>query len=655
MGLLSDSGPSGSSSSAGSPPGTRDLDAFPPLPGDSGCGAQPRRRHDKTAGPSAVDGGAIPANSATVSLTAMASTLIKPSDGAVKRSLGPDGCDATMMSKRSKSQDALVRKVKHFPDASHLSDCESSTPAPKRAVGWSIVPGRRGKNRSKGAHASTSKNPTASSSSGASSSRLSPEDAPLPDGEWDQAEAEEMEAITQRGDGDAQLEVSGKPPEIYVYDAASNHYEISKLLTAAVGYECHGKLVNKEEIIIYQMNDFKSYKIANALLAKEGLQSHTYPVKGNRPLKVLIRGLSKKTKLEDVRLWVDELGYHTRKAWRIGTTNLFVVVLAPCLAAEDIYQKRFLGGLKVHFEAYREPDIPRQCYRCQRYGHSSEYCTVQPRCLKCGKDHLTTTCKKSKDIPACCANCKGPHPANYRKCPDYKAAYVELNSKRRKNNKAAAELLNNVRKHGPAQLKKPWLAHEKAAAELAEAEVTDRVKSASVTSAQTEVPESPEATAVAPETPMEGTVTATKPKKKKSKKKSLSSKKQTKGSKPPSSTKTTENPQQKAVKQKAKQTSVQQPVESVEVRPKAEQRTAGKKTLRGEKATSDIVQASSSSSSTFREDLAELMSLCRTFNVAALIKTAKHHLSKLANTKDPMERVFILMEAATSIGNILDG
>jgi len=47
--------------------------------------------------------------------------------------------------------------------------------------------------------------------------------------------------------------------------------------------------------------------------------------------------------------------------------------------------------------------------------------------VKCGGIHLTTTCKKSPDLPAKCAICDGEHPANYNGC----AIYKELQQRRR--------------------------------------------------------------------------------------------------------------------------------------------------------------------------------------------------------------------------------
>lgn len=41
-------------------------------------------------------------------------------------------------------------------------------------------------------------------------------------------------------------------------------------------------------------------------------------------------------------------------------------------------------------------------------------------CVKCGKNHKSTSCTKLSDLQAKFALCKGPHPANYKGCTIYK-------------------------------------------------------------------------------------------------------------------------------------------------------------------------------------------------------------------------------------------
>jgi transcription initiation factor IIF auxiliary subunit len=57
--------------------------------------------------------------------------------------------------------------------------------------------------------------------------------------------------------------------------------------------------------------------------------------------------------------------------------------------------------------------------RWPQYGHTKAYCNRPFVCVKCGGTHATSSCKKTKDTPAKCALCNGPHPANYKGCEFY--------------------------------------------------------------------------------------------------------------------------------------------------------------------------------------------------------------------------------------------
>lgn len=90
-----------------------------------------------------------------------------------------------------------------------------------------------------------------------------------------------------------------------------------------------------------------------------------------------------------------------------------------------------LFGIHVRFEYYtpRKFQIT-QCSNCQSFGHGEENCHKKSNCLRCGGRHHFKICpllqtvpgapecrKKIPDEKVKCANCGGPHTANYSKCP----------------------------------------------------------------------------------------------------------------------------------------------------------------------------------------------------------------------------------------------
>lgn len=100
---------------------------------------------------------------------------------------------------------------------------------------------------------------------------------------------------------------------------------------------------------------------------------------------------------------------------------------------------------KVRWETPQKSDVT-QCYRCQRFNHTSKLCRMPFRCVKCKESHEPGNCKNLKFVngilmKAYCVNCGiHDHPANFRKCPHY--IYAVETMKRRK---AAQATLKNTK------------------------------------------------------------------------------------------------------------------------------------------------------------------------------------------------------------------
>jgi hypothetical protein len=67
--------------------------------------------------------------------------------------------------------------------------------------------------------------------------------------------------------------------------------------------------------------------------------------------------------------------------------------------------------------------LPPQCYNCQLYRHTRNNCCYEPKCVKCGSNHLTKTCSKDRHSPPKRALCTKEHTANFKGCPVYKATF----------------------------------------------------------------------------------------------------------------------------------------------------------------------------------------------------------------------------------------
>ena len=73
-------------------------------------------------------------------------------------------------------------------------------------------------------------------------------------------------------------------------------------------------------------------------------------------------------------------------------------------------------------EEFQSPVSVKQCYNCQSFGHSDKTCRSKQICLICGENHSHKGCpNRSREArKPKCANCKWPHVASYKACPEYK-------------------------------------------------------------------------------------------------------------------------------------------------------------------------------------------------------------------------------------------
>lgn len=165
--------------------------------------------------------------------------------------------------------------------------------------------------------------------------------------------------------------------------------------------------------------------------------SHTYQNKNDRGFRGVIRHLSKTTPCNWIREKLATLGYKARFINVIKSRsskeplNLFEIELEKCdeASVEEFLQLKMLGNQLITVEKLLRKDVS-QCHRCQKLGHTKNYCLRPFACVKCAGNHPTTECKKLKNVKPKCANCSGEHTANYKGCITYKEAlyYKWLNS-----------------------------------------------------------------------------------------------------------------------------------------------------------------------------------------------------------------------------------
>ena len=178
-----------------------------------------------------------------------------------------------------------------------------------------------------------------------------------------------------------------------------------------------------------QTNNPDNYRKLIHFLKGINAHFHTYQLQADKSFRIVIRNLHPSTTVNDIASAIEEIGHSVRNVINIKYAQtkiplpMFFADLDPQGNDSDVFSIITLLHTKVKIEEpHKKHQIP-QCQNCQSYGHTRTYCAHNPKCVKCGNDHPTSSCVKSPDLPVKCALCEGAHLANYRGCTIYKQLF----------------------------------------------------------------------------------------------------------------------------------------------------------------------------------------------------------------------------------------
>lgn len=161
------------------------------------------------------------------------------------------------------------------------------------------------------------------------------------------------------------------------------------------------------------------YRALRKYLTEVDVQFHTYELKSEKPLKVVIKGIPIEVKEEEVDEYLKEKSYPISKIVRMrnrgNPSNMVLIEINKDY--KSIYDLKSICGLMVEVEPLRRRNSVVQCHRCQLFGHIQKNCNAQFMCMKCGENHSTHECTKPATIPPKCSNCEGEHLSISRRCP----------------------------------------------------------------------------------------------------------------------------------------------------------------------------------------------------------------------------------------------
>lgn len=215
------------------------------------------------------------------------------------------------------------------------------------------------------------------------------------------------------------------PPPIFIYGVINFQQMKDNIKTAILESDYKTRALANNTIKINPKNA-DAYRALVKHLREQKIVFHTYQIKQDRAYRVVLRNIHHSIPTDEIKAALEEQGFNVRNIMNINkrTTetplNLFFVDLEPADNNKKIYDIQYLLNMKISVEPPRKTTNIVQCTRCQQYGHTKAYCTRPFSCVKCGEHHSSSSCSKTRDLPATCALCDGAHPANYRGCSVHK-------------------------------------------------------------------------------------------------------------------------------------------------------------------------------------------------------------------------------------------
>lgn len=194
----------------------------------------------------------------------------------------------------------------------------------------------------------------------------------------------------------------------------------------------------------------KSFRSAMSALKTSNIQFHTFTPAAEKPVKIVLSGLSVydiselEVELASVGVVPTEIKLFSKKVVGLEESALYLLhFIKGSTKLSELQKVKALFSTIVQWRYFeRKSTDAVQCHRCQQFGHGMRNCNLVPLCVKCGEKHFSAECKlpKKADLEHSdrnetrgsikCANCSGQHTANFRGCPTRKN-YLERLAKMR--------------------------------------------------------------------------------------------------------------------------------------------------------------------------------------------------------------------------------
>lgn len=230
-----------------------------------------------------------------------------------------------------------------------------------------------------------------------------------------------------------------KMPPINIYN--QNVKDIIKVITKNLKIiKFTIKKINNTKHAI-NTTTIKEYTTIRDALVELDVPFFTYTPKQLKHRTFLLKGLNGNDTEEEVLVELKKEGSTTLNILKVKKFStkkstqqnkilpFFLVTISNTSSPRELMSIKRVNYQVVYWENLQKSDIT-QCFRCQRYGHTSANCRLNFRCVKCGQGHEPGNCtllpQNNERDKLFCVQCQTfGHPASYKGCPKH----IELLSK----------------------------------------------------------------------------------------------------------------------------------------------------------------------------------------------------------------------------------
>lgn len=209
-------------------------------------------------------------------------------------------------------------------------------------------------------------------------------------------------------------------PPLFLKDV-NNHQkivsDIKTLVISSFSTEIRGQSLK------VNLTTIDDYRKLTKFYDSNNIKYHTFKPIQDKNLEFIIRNVPCSLSDEEILDELTALDFPIIKVTRLYNKSKEPMPLCFVEAGDNEDGRELINLTRLNHSIVKveikkkSKSIP-QCVRCQRFGHTKNYCKLDPRCVRCDGQHLYSDCPKPRDkeTKPICVNCGEEHTANYRGC-----------------------------------------------------------------------------------------------------------------------------------------------------------------------------------------------------------------------------------------------